>query len=97
MFFHSTWQLGRAMLTAVPFGARGMAARMTLLKKSPKGWPFKAPDGWTYARVMKRSTKLAGEYVTKQAKRRAEGKELGARARAVLSEMRKTPVFERVQ
>ena len=88
----STFLLGRAALRlpALPFGARGLK-RKTLRTEGPKGWPNKSPDGWYYARALKRSN---GEnYISKQAQKRIDGAVKGADARAVAEKVREEPMF----
>lgn len=94
----STWQLGRAAavhLPPLPLGARGMAQRKTLIKGAPTGWPRRSPDGWFYARWLKKTH--PDDYLTKQQFRRVAGKELGEASRSIQDAIRREPAYDIVQ
>ena len=76
----ATRQLAAASPLHGVFGmfARGMKGKV-LRKPMWDGWPRYSPDGWPYARFMKKSR--GKDYISKQAWRRLHGKEKhGARS-----------------
>ena len=69
---------------------RGMKGKV-LRKAMWDGWPRFSPDGWPYARHLKRSR--GKEYMSKQAWRRMMGRDKGARARVRRARLRVLPHF----
>ena len=53
---------------------RGMK-RKTLAKPMWPGWPIRSPDGWKYAKHLKKV--MGDKYITKQAQARLNGKQKG--------------------
>lgn len=71
----SAWSALPQAPSALAGQVRGLKRR-TIAKAMWPGWPVKAPDGWKYARHLK---KVYGDkYISKQAYTRLMGKQKGA-------------------